>query len=219
MDLFTPADLSAEIVDAVSSKGWYFGNGLFGAALCNSLYYELLSISQHKQAFRKAKVGHKLDNTLDMSIRNSHINWIDTQNPSLIQKEYLDIIGKLMSVLKRELYLPMNSFEAHFAIYQSTGFYKKHVDSFHGVHSRLISIVLYLNEDWPENSGGELVIYNESNPTQIDFKGYPRMGSFAIFLSQKIFHEVLPTTRIRFSLSGWMRYHEIDKEPLAFLNH
>jgi SM-20-related protein len=63
---------------------------------------------------------------------------------------------------------------------------------------------LYLNDDWGEHDGGELLIYpqrGDSPPERI----MPGNGVLLVFLSERVVHEVLPARRDRFSIAGWFR--------------
>jgi SM-20-related protein len=55
-------------------------------------------------------------------------------------------------------------YECHFARYGEGAFYKKHLDAFKTpeeshLPKRLLSSVLYLNRDWGNEDGGELLLY------------------------------------------------------------
>ena len=63
-----------------------------------------------------------------------------------------------------------------------------------------------MNDNWDENDGGELVIYDEDN--NFLKKVIPQANTLVIFLSDKFPHEVLPAKKRRFSIAGWFR---IDK--------
>ena len=64
-------------------------------------------------------------------------------------------------------------------------------------------MVLYLNSDWQSGDGGELVICPDSGLEGIHF--LPSGGSLAVFFSEDFPHEVLETTRTRYSIAGWFR--------------
>lgn len=211
----TPSDLASEISTALTSRGWFVGEGLYSPALCSALLSDLNHLYDQQQKFTKARIGYKSSKTLKTHIRNDYISWLDPLSPTVCQQEYFKITESLMDLLKKELFIPMNAFEAHYAIYEPGGFYKKHLDGFKTRKARMISIILYLNPDWQENLGGELIIYNENNPNQIDAQVTPKFGRFAIFLSQSIYHEVVTTPQNRYSLTGWMRYNEVESDPLA----
>ncbi len=61
----------------------------------------------------------------------------------------------------RGLMIGLFEFEACFAVYQPGEFYDRHLDSFEGARNRVVSLVVYLNEDWTEESGGALVVWPE----------------------------------------------------------
>ncbi|WP_234996146.1 2OG-Fe(II) oxygenase [Pseudobacteriovorax antillogorgiicola] len=199
-----PEEFGAEIVEALQAYGWYAGAGYFEADLCRGLKEEALAIYTNSQGdgFYQARVGDRFQNLKDTRVRQDQIHWLDPLQASPWQSIYLQRSWDLMMVLKRAMFLPINGFESHFAMYQSGAFYKKHVDSFQGRNARLLSLIVYLNDDWGESDGGQLRIYREDNPEVEAATIQPEMGRFVIFLSETIHHEVLPSHRPRLSLTG-----------------
>ena len=65
-------------------------------------------------------------------------------------------------------------------------------------------MVAYLNPDWSEEDGGELVLYPEKGE-QGELRVTPAHGTFVLFLSEDFEHEVLPARRDRLSIAGWFR--------------
>ena len=100
--------------------------------------------------------------------------------------------------------LGLYSFESHFAVYQPGAFYKRHLDAFKGQANRVLSLVTYLNPDWQEADGGQLVIYT-SEEDKTGIRVLPKFGTVVVFLSEEFPHEVLPATRSRSSIAGWYR--------------
>ena len=80
-----------------------------------------------------------------------------------------------------------------------------HVDAFNGNNGRLLSVVLYLNDNWQSEWGGRLRIWPEADATCVATEVEPRAGTLVAFLSEKIPHEVLAATRERYSIAGWFR--------------
>ena len=108
----------------------------------------------------------------------------------------------LRGELNRQLFLGLEDFECHFALYEPGAFYQKHVDRFRDDDRRAVSAVLYLNEEWLAEQGGALRLYPEGvEPRDV----LPQLGTLAVFLSANLPHEVLPATRERLSLTGWFR--------------
>ena len=97
--------------------------------------------------------------------------------------------------------------ECHYSRYPRGAFYKTHLDRFGDHDLRVVSLVFYLNERWQDHQGGELLIHDTSGNT-IE-RVLPRSGTMVAFLSARFPHEVLPATRPRLALTGWMRRREM----------
>jgi len=65
-----------------------------------------------------------------------------------------------------------------------------------------VSVVLYLNEDWEADWGGELRLFGPEN-TYLDVG--PIGGRLLMFLTEGREHAVLPTKRDRLGISGWFK--------------
>src|SRR5690606_30154176 len=91
-----------------------------------------------------------------------------------------------------------------FARYGCGDFYKRHRDSFPGQANRILSVVAYLNPDWGDDDGGELVLYHEDTD-QVLCKVVPELGTMVFLLSEEFPHEVLPAAKPRWSIAGWFR--------------
>jgi len=107
--------------------------------------------------------------------------------------------------LKRELCLPLWELELQYAVYGPGAHYERHIDQFREVQARVITVLLYLNEDWLPEHGGQLRVFPEPDATTAVADILPTWGTFVCFRSEQIPHEVLPPTRVRFSLGGWYR--------------
>lgn len=150
-------------------------------------------------SLRRAGIGNK-NKQLNEAIRGDSISWIDFSAAPPSLKIYLNRLGNLRLYLNEALYLSLKDMEAHFASYPSGSFYKRHLDQFKSDDHRKLSVLLYLNEDWQPEQGGELRMY--LNSTQKDF--LPLGGRLICFRSDMMEHEVLPATRERLSITGWM---------------
>jgi SM-20-related protein len=85
-------------------------------------------------------------------------------------------------------------------IYPAGTYYKKHLDQFKKDDHRKLSVICYLNKDWREEEGGQLRIYLEEGTQEV----LPVAGRLVCFRSDLLEHEVLPSTRSRLSLTGWV---------------
>jgi SM-20-related protein len=151
-------------------------------------------------AFKKAGIGDRNHQQLNESIRGDHIRWLEensTPEPLLL---YLQRLHDLRQFLNRSLFLSLQDIEVHMTIYPSGTHYARHRDQFKRDDRRKLSVICYLNEDWLESQGGQLRMYLDTH--QVDV--LPVAGRLVCFRSDQIEHEVLPASRDRRSLTGWM---------------
>ena len=185
------------LISSLIETGWFHQEDFFDQNFCLELLKEAQDVS-----WKQAQIGKGDKKQADLTIRSDSIAWIDEENSTPTQKNYLLQMNDLMKTLNQELYLGLKEYECHFAKYDSAGFYKKHLDQHAGSNARVVSSILYLNEPI---TGGELAIYSRENPETIEKLIRPKSGTFVCFLSNQIYHEVLPTESERYSLTGWFR--------------
>jgi len=157
--------------------------------------------------FKRAGIGRDKDHIIDESIRTDEICWITSNTDA--GTAWVKWAESLQTFLNRRLFLGLFSFESHFSHYAKGDFYKKHKDAFKGENNRVLSVVLYLNQDWSAADGGELVIYNKSSASSVTEHSkitvIPSFGTIVVFLSEEFPHEVLPAQCDRYSIAGWFR--------------
>ncbi|MFT6270579.1 MAG: SM-20-related protein [Alphaproteobacteria bacterium] len=178
-------------------------------ALTDILHSHLVNMPQHK--FNEASVGRKSDKQVNAQVRNDEIVWIYDDSPA--GKQWLEWTQALQRHLNRQLFMGLFSFESHFAHYAKGNYYKKHFDAFKGQANRMLSLVAYLNPDWKDTDGGELVVYTQGGSTQ-SIKVLPKYGTLVIFLSEEFEHEVQPPLRDRYSIAGWFRVNTSSNERI-----
>jgi SM-20-related protein len=156
--------------------------------------------------FKKAAVGKGGQKQVRAEIRSDEVLWMDADSLSPLQAIFWEKIEELRQVLNRRCFLGLKSFEGHFARYPIGSFYKRHVDQFHAVPHRIVTVILYLNESWSESDGGQLRMYfpQEDGSERIE-DVLPLGGRLVVFLSEEIPHEVMPTQKERMSITGWLR--------------
>jgi SM-20-related protein len=158
--------------------------------------------------FTSAKIGLKVQSHQNMAIRTDKICWIDDASGEPAEQEYLRQTNHIANILNQTLYLGLVEFETHFASYQAGAFYKKHIDQFAAKKTRKISCVYYLNEDWQEQFGGALKLYNKEE--RLIQNVLPQGNRFICFNSE-LPHEVCITHRPRYSIAGWMKTRPISE--------
>lgn len=132
--------------------------------------------------------------------RGDFISWINTSDSTGCISEFVSRIDEMLQHFNRIHYMGLKRIETHFAVYPIGTYYKPHRDVHRQGSSRVVSFVHYLNPDWQKSHGGELVIYGDDGVTHTIA---PMYGRTVFFLSEML-HEVLPTTCMRRSITGWM---------------
>jgi SM-20-related protein len=150
--------------------------------------------------FKKAGIGQKQGLQVNESIRGDFIRWMDNKNAHEDVKIYFDKINALIQYLNHHLFLSLKDFEAHLTIYPAGSFYKRHLDQFKSDDHRKLSVICYLNKNWDGVTGGQLRLYLPEKTIDI----LPVAGKLVCFRSDQIEHEVLPATRERLSITGWI---------------
>lgn len=164
----------------------------------------------YKDELRAARVGPLSDEHHIPSIRSDEIYWIDPHSSCQSVSVFLHMMEELAQYLTQTCFISLNRSEFHFARYQPGSLYQRHLDGFRGGQARQFSIILYLNHDWGDEDGGELVLYLPSDHGERAVKVQPRWGQLILFESHRLEHEVLATHRDRYSLTGWLRYDDLS---------
>ncbi len=193
------------LIDALFTQGYYIWDDFLTLQQVQHINAEM---PNHWQA---AKIGRNEDLLQKTSIRSDDIQWLSpTMGPSI--EHYLSLMEAMRLTINRHLYLGLFEYEAHFAKYSVGDFYKKHLDSFNGSTNRRLTTVLYLNQDWAPQDGGELMMYDQNDqPLQ---KVAPLAGRLVVFLSETFPHEVLVSHRERYSIAGWFRVNGVTEQQL-----
>jgi SM-20-related protein len=161
-----------------------------------------LESSRAAGEFHRAGTGKGEALEVRDDIRRDDIHWLERDAANPARSALWAKLDELRLSLNREQFLGLRDFEGHYAVYPSGGFYRRHLDTFRGDPSRLVSLILYLNEGWEAADGGELRIYLKDGK-HLDLP--PVGGTLVCFLSQEFEHEVLPARRARASFTGWFK--------------
>jgi SM-20-related protein len=151
--------------------------------------------------FAAARVGRGAGARTESATRGGSICWLDADMPA--GEAFMGWMDGLRLVLNRDLFLGLDGFEAHYAHYPVGACYGTHVDRHRDSDERVVSVVIYLNADWPADAGGELVIYDDGEVPRLTLS--PRGGTLVLFMSDHTRHEARQATRERWSIAGWFR--------------
>ncbi|EJM52468.1 putative proline hydroxylase, partial [Pseudomonas sp. GM49] len=200
MQISSDHPLLLRIVDDLAEHGWSQQNIFLPLDLTRALAAECRQRAAEGE-LAPAAVGRGSSSEIREGIRGDHIQWIDPGQAEACDS-YLSLMDSLREAINRRLFLGLEDFESHFAMYPPGAFYLKHVDRFRDDDRRMVSAVVYLNDGWLPEHGGQLRMYLDNDRVH-DVQ--PIGGCLVVFLSGEVPHEVLPATRDRLSLTGWFR--------------
>jgi len=188
------------LLDDLAEQGWAIATNALPADLTLELAKECRERA-NEGALQPAGVGRGSAHWVQEGVRGDHIQWLEPGQCAAGDR-YLAMLDDLRGQLNQALYLGLEDYEGHFALYPPGTFYQKHLDRFRDDDRRAVSAVFYLNSDWLPEQGGALRLYLAAG-RELDV--LPEAGTLVLFLSADLPHEVLPATRERLSLTGWLR--------------
>lgn len=150
---------------------------------------------------KPAGVGKHFTYQYNTRVRGDLIYWLDEHPEDPAEKAFMDQVKAFVDYLNATCYTGINAFEFHYALYGKGSFYQRHLDQFHQDYGRKFSFLVYLNEDWQESDGGQLVLYPGDRKITIQ----PTGGRAVFFKADEVEHEVLLTNRPRMSIAGWLK--------------
>lgn len=203
---FVENPLYEHIISDIANKHYSVIENFFSPEEVLSLRTSLLS-KHEEDAFKKAAIGNRVNETIMASIRGDRILWIDETKANASELLFFEKVNSLINYLNRTCFMGILQKEFHYALYPEGTFYKRHIDTFQNDDRRKLSFVCYLNdEDWKTENGGELVLYLNGNNGEKENIIYPFPGKVVIFESQIIEHEVKPVLQNnRLSITGWLK--------------
>ena len=189
------------IINGLALNGWSVMTDFLPQETVTQLASETLRFRQDS-SLRTAGIGKGQERTVNAGIRGDFILWLEQPDLTGAQRDYLAGLEELRMAANASLQLGLFEFESHLAVYPPGAFYHKHIDRFQNDSQRVLSCILYLNADWNETDGGQLRLYLDDE-THMDV--LPQAGTLVSFLSERFWHEVLPATRERMSVTGWFK--------------
>jgi SM-20-related protein len=197
------------IADNLADCGYAVTDGFLTPAEVDNI----LALEHFKQGldqFKKAGIGKNKGLQINEAIRGDYIQWLDKNSAPAPAQVYLNRLQTLIDFLNQSLFLSMKDYEVHMTIYPIGSYYKRHLDQFKQDDHRKLSVICYLNKDWQAEHGGQLKMYLPDRNVDV----LPTAGRLVCFRSDQIEHEVLPATRERLSLTGWILDQHADLRHL-----
>jgi len=179
------------------------GIGVLDGFLSPARIGGLKDSAEHRLArgdFGDARVGADARLQRREEVRGDRTCWL--VEPLLAEERALLADLELLRLdFNRKGVLGLFDLELHYAWYPPGAGYARHVDQLQGRDQRMVSLILYLNDAWRREAGGELRIFDGGGFRDIE----PIAGRLVGFLSAGREHAVLPTRQSRLSISGWFR--------------
>ncbi|WP_243694619.1 2OG-Fe(II) oxygenase [Flavobacterium psychrotolerans] len=135
-------------------------------------------------------------------VRSDAIYWLDKKHNNPYENEFFVQIESFIAYLNSSCYAGITGYEFHYSLYESGSFYKNHLNQFQDNSSRQFSMISYLNSNWTERDGGELLVHQAGYDQKIS----PTQGKTIFFKSNELEHEVLVTQERRMSVTGWLKW-------------
>ena len=151
--------------------------------------------------FAEARIGSRQAPQRRADIRGDS-TWWWSEPLAAPERLFTHAVEALRLTLNRRTYLGLFDVEMHYAWYPAGAAYARHVDQSPGGRRRGVSFVLYLNDVWDGDAGGELRLF-DADGSHRDVA--PLGGRLVCFLTEGREHSVLTTRRARLSITGWFR--------------
>jgi SM-20-related protein len=174
--------------------------GFLTEALSTGLQQNILELQQ-EELMTAAGVGNEVIKDLNQKMRGDKIYWMDKNSANVYEQQFLGLVEDFIDHLNKTCYTGINAYEFHYAVYEEGSFYKRHKDQFKSDSNRKYSLINYLNENWLEEDGGQLLVYQNEETQSI----LPESQTAVFFKSDEMEHEVAKARRSRMSISGWLK--------------
>lgn len=188
------------IIDSFIENKIGIAENFLSASLSFNLKENLKALFLNNQ-LKSAGIGDSKNVAYDDLFRGDNIYWLDKKNNNIHENVFFDLMDSFVLYLNESCYTGINSYEFHYTLYETGSFYKKHIDQFRNNDNRKYSMIMYLNENWEKNDGGELCIHYQNSIQNIS----PTNGKTVFFQSNELEHEVLITNKPRMSITGWLK--------------
>ncbi len=188
------------LIDGYLNNGIGIDTGFLTERLSNGLQQNILQL-QKDEMMTAAGIGNSDVKDEHQKMRGDKIYWMDKSHENIYEQEFLAQAENFIDYLNSTCYTGINGYEFHYAVYEEGSFYKRHTDQFRNDSNRKYSLINYLNNDWLEEDGGQLLVYQNEMVKKI----LPQSQTAVFFKSSEMEHEVTKANRRRMSISGWLK--------------
>jgi SM-20-related protein len=189
------------VLEGIRTEGIAVRDGFLSPAEVRALAH-CAEARRARGDFVAGRIGAERTLERRADIRGDFTCWLEAPL-SEPESRLLAALEELRLELNRGATLGLFDLELHYAWYPPGAGYARHVDRPHRRNARLVSLVVYLNEEWRREHGGALRCFEGGVEPLRDIE--PIGGRLVAFLSDGREHAVLPATRPRLSATGWFR--------------
>lgn len=201
--LFKPLKMNEHfdlLIDSYLENKIGIDTGFLSRDLSNGLQQNIRQL-QRDNLMVAAGIGNNEVKDSNQKMRGDKIYWMDKAHDNSFEQEFLQQVEDFIKRLNSTCYTGINGYEFHYAVYEEGSFYKRHKDQFKNDSGRKYSLINYLNNNWLEEDGGQLVVYKNESIQNI----LPQSQTAVFFKSDEMEHEVTKANRSRMSITGWLK--------------
>jgi SM-20-related protein len=188
------------LIDSYLENKIGIDTGFLSADLSAGLQQNIAQL-QEDNLMTTAGIGNDAVKNNQQKMRGDKIYWMDKSHDNIFEQEFLCRIENFIDYLNETCYTGINSYEFHYAVYEEGSFYKRHKDQFKSDSNRKYSLINYLNKNWQEEDGGQLLVYQDEQTQSVT----PHSQTAVFFKSDEMEHEVAKANKSRMSVSGWLK--------------
>lgn len=188
------------LIDAYLENNIGIDAAFMSDSLAKGLQENIFQLQQDN-LMTAAGIGNLEIKDAHQKMRSDQIYWMDKSHDNIYEQEFLQLAEDFIDRLNSTCYTGINGYEFHYAVYAEGSFYKRHRDQFKNDSDRKYSLINYLNDNWQEEDGGQLLVYQEEAVQKI----LPQSKTAVFFKSDQMEHEVTVANRQRMSITGWLK--------------
>lgn len=188
------------LIDSYLENKVGIDSGFLNIELSKGLQRNICQL-QSDDLMTAAGIGNENEKDINQKMRGDKIYWMDKSHTNIYEQEFLLQVEDFIDHLNRTCYTGINGYEFHYAVYENGCGYKRHKDQFKNDNNRKFSLINYLNENWLEEDGGQLLVYQNEMVQKI----LPKSQTAVFFKSDEMEHEVTRANRSRMSITGWLK--------------
>ena len=139
---FVENPLYEQIISDIANQQFSIIEDFFSVDEVSTLRDSLLE-KYEQDAFKKAAIGNRVNESIIKSVRGDAIFWLDELKSGIPEKLFFEKINDLIRYLNRTCFMGILQKEFHYALYPKGTFYKRHIDTFQNDDRRKLSVVCY----------------------------------------------------------------------------